>query len=78
MAEGGTEAALAFSQKIYEQNPDIIIISTEIGGGIVPMEKSERLWREAVGRSCCYIAAHSEKVIRMVCGIPTVIKETAR
>ena len=73
MAEGGTEAALAFSQKIYEQNPDIIIISTEIGG-----EKSERLWREAVGRSCCYIAAHSEKVIRMVCGIPTVIKETAR
>ena len=28
MAEGGSEAALAVSKKIYEQNPDIIIIST--------------------------------------------------
>lgn len=77
ITEAGADP-IAAAEKIYAQNPDIIIISTEIGGGIVPMERAERLWREAVGRTCCYVAAHSEKVIRMICGIPTVIKETAR
>ena len=46
----------------------------EIGCGIVPMEKSERVWRENAGRCGCIIAANSVKVIRIVCGIPDIIK----
>lgn len=64
------------AEKLLQKNPDILIISTEIGGGIVPMEKSERLWREAVGRVCCFLARNSSRVVRVICGIPTIIKET--
>lgn len=64
------------AEKLFDKNPEIVIISTEIGGGIVPMEKSERLWRETVGRVCCFLAKKSERVVRVICGIPTIIKET--
>ena len=51
-----------------------IIITNEIGSGIIPMEKSERIWREETGRACCAAAGFSDLVVRMCCGIPTAIK----
>ena len=69
------DECISFTDELCRTNKDAIIIIDEIGCGIVPMEKSERVWRENVGRCGCVIAAHSEKVIRMVCGIPTIIKE---
>lgn len=62
------------AQKLFDECRNIVIISTEIGCGIVPVEKSERIWRETVGKVCCLIAAKSEMVIRVSCGIPSVIK----
>ncbi|WP_455526311.1 bifunctional adenosylcobinamide kinase/adenosylcobinamide-phosphate guanylyltransferase [Huintestinicola sp.] len=62
------------AKKLFDKCPDIVIISTEIGCGIVPIEKSERIWRETVGKVCCFIAAKSEKVIRISCSIASVIK----
>lgn len=62
------------AKKLFDKCPDIVIISTEIGCGIVPIEKSERIWREIVGKVCCFLAAKSEKVIRISCGIASVIK----
>ena len=56
------------------KNPDIIVISTEIGYGVVPMDSGDREWRECVGRSCCYLAEKAETVVRVVCGIGNVIK----
>ena len=73
--EAGLEP-LEETEKLLEKNPHIVIISTEIGGGIVPMERSERVWREAVGKVCCYLARKSSRVVRVICGIPTIIKET--
>ena len=64
------------AEKLFDKNPDIVIISTEIGCGIVPMEKSERVWREAVGKTCCFFAQKSSRVVRVICGIPTIIRET--
>ncbi|MBR1592078.1 MAG: bifunctional adenosylcobinamide kinase/adenosylcobinamide-phosphate guanylyltransferase [Ruminococcus sp.] len=66
-----------FTQKIIDENSDIVIITDEIGCGIIPLEKSERIWRENAGKCGCMIAASSEKVIRVFCGILTVIKNTA-
>jgi adenosyl cobinamide kinase/adenosyl cobinamide phosphate guanylyltransferase len=63
-----------FTEELCRRSPDTVIIIDEIGCGIVPMEKSERLWRENVGRCGCIIASHSKKVIRVVCGIPAFIK----
>ena len=65
---------LAFTERLLQENPDCMIIMNEIGCGIVPLEKSERIWREACGTCSCLLAKHAEKVIRIICGIPVVIK----
>ena len=54
--------------------PEIIFIINEIGCGIIPLEKSERIWREQTGRAGTVIAKNSDTVVRIICGIPTVIK----
>lgn len=60
--------------EICEKNPDIIIISDEVGCGVVPSDDFEREWRERAGRANCYIADRADEVVRVVCGIGTVIK----
>ena len=52
----------------------IIIISDEIGCGIVPLDGLEREWREVTGRILCRLAERAEKVTRIVMGLPQVIK----
>jgi adenosylcobinamide kinase/adenosylcobinamide-phosphate guanylyltransferase len=69
----GRDAAW-FAQQLLERNQDILIVTTELGCGIVPMEREDRLWREAVGRICTCLAQQSEEVVRVMCGIGTRIK----
>ena len=59
MADG--KDIVAVIDEISEENHDITIISTEIGYGVVPMDKGDREWRETVGRTCCYIAKKRTK-----------------
>ena len=66
--------AVAVIDEISEKNHDITIISTEIGYGVVPMDKGDREWRETVGRKCCYIAKKADEVVRVVCGVGNRIK----
>ncbi|MDO5539070.1 MAG: bifunctional adenosylcobinamide kinase/adenosylcobinamide-phosphate guanylyltransferase [Eubacteriales bacterium] len=61
-------------QNILAQNPDILLISDEIGYGIVPMDAGLRKWRECTGRICCEAAAASEKVVRVIAGRAQTIK----
>ena len=65
---------IAFTERLCRENPDLIVIMNEIGCGVVPIEKEDRIWREQTGRAGCIIAAFSDKVVRICCGIPTVIK----
>ena len=51
-----------------------VVIATEIGGGIVPIDPAERAAREAAGRLACLLAARADCVVQMFCGIPTVLK----
>ena len=62
-------AALADRLAVYP-----VLIATEVGGGVVPVDAFEREWREAAGRAACRIAACSKEVYRMVCGIPQCLK----
>ena len=63
------------ARELLEKNPDVILVSEEIGYGIVPADAFERQYREAVGRICTALAAGSSKVTRVVCGIGTVLKD---
>ena len=51
-----------------------VVIATEVGGGIVPANAEERAAREAAGRLACLLAKKADTVIRVFCGIPTVLK----
>ena len=53
---------------------DVVVLLDEVGCGIVPMEASERAYREAVGRTGCFLAGQADEVWRVVLGIGTRIK----
>ena len=51
-----------------------LILCREVGSGVIPMDPKEREWREAVGRLCCALAKEATAVVRVVCGVPIVLK----
>lgn len=55
-------------------DPDLIIITDEIGRGIVPAERRERDFREFVGRLQIMLAHEADEVIRVICGVGQRIK----
>ena len=64
----------SLSSMLIQNNPGLIIVSDEVGYGIVPVDAFERTYRECVGRICTDLAAASSIVTRVVCGIGMVIK----
>ncbi len=61
-------------EEILLRFPELIIISDEVGNGIVPMDTEEREYRERLGRILCTLAEGAEKVERIICGIGQKIK----
>lgn len=53
---------------------DCIIISDEVGNGIVPVDPVEREYRERMGRILIQLADRAEGVERVICGIGQTIK----
>lgn len=51
-----------------------IVIASELGGGVVPIDPEERAAREAAGRLACLLARRADTVVRVVCGLPQVLK----
>lgn len=72
MSEG--KDILNLADILLEKNPNMILISDEVGYGVVPTDAFERDYRECVGRVCTKLAKNCTKVTRVVCGIGTVIK----
>ena len=68
------EVMYRYLDMILEKNPNAVITCDEIGCGIVPIDKTDRLWREMSGDACQYLAARAVKVCRVVCGIPMALK----
>lgn len=71
MEEGGDPDV--YTRQIMNAHPEIITMD-EVGYGVVPIERAERDYREAVGRAGQALAASAEKVYRVVCGIPVQVK----
>lgn len=51
-----------------------VVIATEVGGGVVPMDPKQREVREAAGRLACLLAGRAHTVIRVCCGLPQALK----
>lgn len=64
----------AVIQKLLDENPDIVVVTNELGYGVVPVTAFDRQYRETTGRVCTRLAAAADEVYRVVCGIGQVIK----
>lgn len=51
-----------------------VVVCREVGCGVVPMDRGDRDWREAVGRLCCALALEAEAVYRLQCGLAMRLK----
>ena len=60
--------------KILKRFPDCIILSDEIGNGIVPMDAFDREYRDRLGRILISLAKEADEVVRVICGIGQKIK----
>ena len=61
-------------EELLTANPNLILICDEVGCGVVPIDPDQRAWREDVGRLCCRLAKRAERVERIFCGLPMVLK----
>lgn len=74
IGEMGVEKAKAYVRETISQQNNLVIISDEIGNGIVPMDESDRVYREETGRMLVEIAGKAVRVERIICGLAQVIK----
>jgi adenosylcobinamide kinase/adenosylcobinamide-phosphate guanylyltransferase len=51
-----------------------LVISNEVGMGLVPPYRLGRLYRDALGRANQQIAAHADEVLLLVAGLPWKLK----
>ncbi|MCL2405939.1 MAG: bifunctional adenosylcobinamide kinase/adenosylcobinamide-phosphate guanylyltransferase [Defluviitaleaceae bacterium] len=63
------------TEQFINKNRDTIVICTDISCGIVPIDPIMRKWREEVGKFLGLLATNSDEVIRLYCGIPTILKQ---
>ena len=51
-----------------------VVIAAEVGSGVHAVDAQQRAWRERAGRLSILLAKRAQRVVRMVCGIPTELK----
>jgi len=72
---GEVELLLAW---VESREVTLIVVSNEVGMGLVPPYPLGRLYRDELGRANQMLAARAERVMLMVAGIPVDIKALAR
>ena len=70
--EGGDP--VAFFRESKDKWQACILIMTDVSQGIVPMDATERRYRELNGRLMTYLAGEAHQVIRVFCGLGKKVK----
>jgi adenosylcobinamide kinase/adenosylcobinamide-phosphate guanylyltransferase len=68
------EEIVDFLNVAKQKSQTVIMVTNELGMGIVPEYKFGRVFRDIAGRVNQYIAANADEVYFAVCGIPMKIK----
>ncbi len=59
---------------IQSARASVVLVSNEVGSGVVPAFKSGRLYRDVLGELNQQVARVASDVVLLVAGIPVVIK----
>lgn len=78
-AEAGNEEALnarvaRFCAALHSISSSVVLVSNEVGSGIVPAYASGRKFRDLAGEMNQNVAALADTVLLMVAGLPIVLK----
>ena len=65
---------LSLLELLIQINPDVIIITDEIGNGLIPLDRKDRNFRELVGNINKFLASISSEVYKVSCGIGVQLK----
>ncbi|SKB49480.1 adenosylcobinamide kinase /adenosylcobinamide-phosphate guanylyltransferase [Lachnospiraceae bacterium] len=68
------ETASEKALEIFLKGSDVILITEEVGSGVVPMSEDDRKYRERLGRTVNVLAERSDAVYRVFAGIPEKLK----
>ena len=66
--------ALEFFETRIEILRNSILIGDEISGGVIPIDKFERQWRDETGRLYKFLASEADIVDRIFAGLPLRLK----
>ncbi|MCR4797340.1 MAG: bifunctional adenosylcobinamide kinase/adenosylcobinamide-phosphate guanylyltransferase [Lachnospiraceae bacterium] len=74
LEEDKSEAQILEEIRKRIQTGDWVIISDELGNGIVPMDEGDVRWREVTGRILIELAREADRVYRVILGMGQRIK----
>lgn len=60
--------------KLFKNCQSVIIVTNEVGSGLVPVNHLERVYRDLLGRVNRYVASKCDEVYLVVCGQSLKIK----
>ncbi|PSC06119.1 bifunctional adenosylcobinamide kinase/adenosylcobinamide-phosphate guanylyltransferase [Alsobacter soli] len=76
LGEHDIPAAAAHLERALEANrAPVVLVSNEVGLGIVPENKLARRFRDEAGRLHQRLASRADRVLFVVAGVPMVVKE---
>lgn len=80
LANGETERKIAgrtqqLVRALDQAEGDVILVSNEVGCGIVPENLLARLFRDLAGFANQAVAAQADRVVWMVSGLPVTVKD---
>jgi len=65
-------------EAVRDSESSVVMVSNEVGSGIVPSYRSGREYRDLLGELNQQIAKVADRVILMVAGLPLIIKERSK
>jgi adenosylcobinamide kinase/adenosylcobinamide-phosphate guanylyltransferase len=76
LAEADLETEIAHLEAALSGRPaPVVLVSNEVGSGIVPDNELARRFRDRQGRLNQRMAARADRVVLMVAGLPIVVKD---
>jgi adenosylcobinamide kinase/adenosylcobinamide-phosphate guanylyltransferase len=69
--------AVRLCEALQQVTASVVLVSNEVGSGIVPVSDDGRLFRDLLGGVNQRVAAVADKILLLVAGYPLTVKDTA-